>query len=48
MPQTIEVVVKLTISEEDLDVNRLERRVREARDQAGRELMVKVLERLAE
>lgn len=46
MPQTIEVVVRLTISEEDFDVNRLERRVREASDQAGRELLVRALESL--
>ncbi len=38
MPQTLEVVVRMTISDEDFDVNRLERRVRKARDQAGREL----------
>jgi hypothetical protein len=34
----------MTISEEDLDVNRLEERVKQARDEAGRELLVKVLE----
>ena len=48
MPQTIEVVVRLTISEEDFDVNRLEKRVRAARDEAGKELLVKALERLDE
>jgi len=48
LPQTIEVVVRLTISEEDFDVNRLERRVRRARDEAGRELLVKVFEALDE
>lgn len=48
MPRTIEVVVKLTISDDDFDVNRLERRVREARDEAGRELLVKVLQTLDE
>ena len=48
MPQTIEVVVRMTISDEDFDVNRLERRVREARDQAGRELLVQALESLEE
>lgn len=48
MPHTIEVVVQLTISDEDFDVNRLERRVREVRDQAGRELLVRALENLDE
>ena len=48
MPQTIEVVVRLTISEEDFDVNRLEARVEQARDEAGRELLVKALEALDE
>lgn len=48
MPQTIEVVVRLTISEEDFDVNRLEERVKQARDEAGRELLVKALEVLEE
>lgn len=46
MPHTIEVVVRLTLSEEDFDVNRLERRVEEARDEAGRELLVRALDRL--
>ena len=46
MPQTIEVVVRVTISEEDFDVNRLESRVRAARDQAGRELLVRALDAL--
>lgn len=48
MPQTIEVVVRLTISEEDFDGNRLARRVREARDEAGRALLVRALEVLDE
>lgn len=48
MPQTIEVVVQLTISEDDFDVNRLEGRVRAARDQAGRELLVRGLTALDE
>lgn len=48
MPQTIEVVVRLTISEEDFAVNRLERRVEQARDEAGRELWVRALEVLDE
>ncbi len=48
MPQTIEVVVRLTIDDEDFDVNRLEERVRAARDEAGRELMVRALEALDE
>lgn len=48
MPHTIEVVVRLTISEEDFDVNRLEERVRAARDEAGRELLVRALEVLEE
>jgi len=38
----------MTISDADFDVNRLERRVREARDQAGRELLVRALESLDE
>jgi hypothetical protein len=38
----------VTISDADFDVNRLERRVREARDQAGRELLVRALESLDE
>ena len=48
MTDTIEVVVRLTISEEDFDVNRLEGRVKQARDEAGRELLVKALEALEE
>jgi hypothetical protein len=48
LPQTIEVVVRLTISEEDFDVNRLEARVRAARDEAGREMLVRGLEALDE
>jgi hypothetical protein len=48
LPQTIEVVVRLTISDEDFDVNRLEQRVREARHEAGRELLVRALEVLDE
>jgi hypothetical protein len=48
LTDTVEVTVRLTISEEDFDVNRLERRVREARDQAGRALLVKALEALEE
>jgi len=48
LTDTIEVVVRLTISEEDFDVNRLEEGVRAARDEAGRELLVKVLEALEE
>ncbi len=48
MPQTIEVVVRLTISEEDFDVNRLEARAKQAREEAGRELLVKALEALDE
>jgi hypothetical protein len=48
LPQTIEVVVRLTISEEDFDVNRLEKRVRAARDEAGRELLVKGFKALDE
>jgi Uncharacterised protein family (UPF0236) len=46
LPRTIEVVVRLTISDEDYDVNRLERRVRAARDEAGRRLLVQALEAL--
>lgn len=37
-------MVRLTIDDEDFDVNRLEGRVRAARDEAGRELMVRALE----
>jgi hypothetical protein len=48
LPQTIEVVVRVTISEEDFDVNRLESRMRAARDQAGRELLARSLEALDE
>jgi hypothetical protein len=48
LPQTIEVVVRLTISEEDFDVNRLEARVRAAREEAGRELLVRALGTLDE
>lgn len=48
MTDTIEVVVRLTISEEDFDVNRLEERVRAARDEAGRQLFVRALQRLEE
>jgi Uncharacterised protein family (UPF0236) len=48
LPQTIEVVVRVTISEEDFDVNRLESRMRAAREQAGRELLVRALEALDE
>lgn len=33
-----EVAVRLTISQEDFDVNRLDARVRPAREKAGREL----------
>lgn len=47
MPPTIDVVVK-TLSDEDFNVNGLEWRVREARDQAGQELMVKALESMDE
>lgn len=43
MTNTIEVVVRLTISEDDFEVNRLEERVRAARDQGGRELLVRAL-----
>ena len=46
MPHTIEVVVSMTVSEEGYDVNRLEARVRVVRDQTGRELFVRALERL--
>ena len=38
MTDTIEGVVRLTLSEEDFDVNRWEGRVKQARDEAGREL----------
>jgi len=48
LPQTIEVVVRLTLTEEDLEVNRLEERVRAARDAAGRTLRVRALEVLDE
>ena len=48
MTDTIEVTVRLTISEEDWDVNRLEARVRAARDEAGRQLFVRALARLEE
>jgi len=48
LTDTIEVVVRLTISEEDCDVNRLEKRVRAARDEAGRQLFVRALARLEE
>ncbi len=48
MPHTIEVVVSMTVSEEDYDVNRLEARVRGVRDQTGRALFVRALERLDE
>lgn len=43
MTDTIEVVVRLTISEEDFDVNRLEERVRAARTEAGRALFLRAL-----
>jgi len=33
----------MTISEEDFDGNRLEERVKRARDEAGRELLVRAL-----
>lgn len=48
MTDTIEVVVRLTISEEDFDVNGLEKRVRAVRDEAGRQLFVRALARLEE
>lgn len=48
MTATIEVVVRLTISEEDFDVNRLEERVRAARNEAGRELFTRALQALEE
>ena len=38
MADPLEVVVRLTISEEDFDVDRLAERVRTARKEAGREL----------
>lgn len=44
MPQTIEVVVRMTISEEDFDVNRLEERAKQAGDEVGRQLLVQALE----
>ena len=45
MTDTIEGVVRLTLSEEDFDVNRWEGRVKQARDEAGRELLVQALEK---
>ena len=48
MAQTIEVVVRLTVSEDDFDVNRLEGRVEQAHDEAGRGLLVRALEVLDE
>lgn len=48
MTHTLEVVVRLTLSEEDGDVNRLEERVRAAREEAGRALFVQALARLEE
>jgi hypothetical protein len=48
LPQTIEVVVRLTISEGDFDVKRLEARVKPAREEVGRELLVRALETLDE
>lgn len=48
MPHTIEVVVSMTVSEEDFDVNHLEERVRRLRDQTGRELFVRALAELDE
>jgi hypothetical protein len=35
LAQTIEVVVRLTVSEEDFDANRLEERGQPGRDEAG-------------
>ena len=46
MAHTLEVVLRLTVSEEDFDVNRVEKRVKQARDEAGRQLFVQVLEAL--
>lgn len=48
MPHPIEVVVRMTVSEEDFEVNRLEERVRAARDEAGRQLFVRALARWEE
>ena len=48
MAQTIEVVVRLTVSEDDSDVHRLEGRVEQAHDEAGRGLLVRALEVLDE
>ena len=48
MADPLEVVVRLTISEEDFDVDRLAERVRTARKEAGRELFRRALEALAE
>lgn len=48
MTDTIEVVVRMTISEEDFDVNRLEKRVQAVRDEAGRQLFVRALAWLEE
>jgi len=48
LPHTIEVVVSMTVSEEDFDVNRLEEGVRQVRDRAGRELFVRALAALDE
>ena len=46
MAHTLEVVLRLTVSEEDFAVNRVEKRVKQARDEAGRQLFVQVLEAL--
>lgn len=48
MPRAIEAVVRLTIRDKDSDVNRLWRRVRDAHDEAGHELLVRVLEAVDE
>jgi len=48
LTDTIEVVVRLTISEEDFDVNRLEKRVQAVRDEAGRQFFVRALAWLEE
>jgi hypothetical protein len=48
LPQTSEVVVRLTISEEDFDVTRLEEGMKQRWDEAGRELLVRVLAVLEE
>jgi len=48
LTDTLAVVVRLTISEEDFDVNRLEERVRAARNEAGRELFTRALAALEE